>query len=73
LSSRECASSVGSAGRGRARALEPIHRSAKDQFTIVTDLPGTEELLAEAADPSIGILFDTWHLWAWLTVFRPCT
>jgi sugar phosphate isomerase/epimerase len=44
-------------------ALEPIHRSAKDEFTLVTDLPATEELLAEAGTPSLGILFDTWHLW----------
>jgi sugar phosphate isomerase/epimerase len=56
---------LGSAGRaaGVSVALEPIHRSAKDEFTMVTDLPETEELLAEAGDPSIGILFDTWHLW----------
>jgi sugar phosphate isomerase/epimerase len=56
---------LGRVGReaGVPVALEPIHRSAKDQFTIVTDLPGTEELLAEAGDPSVGILFDTWHLW----------
>jgi sugar phosphate isomerase/epimerase len=44
-------------------ALEPIHRSAEAQFTIVTDLPGTEALLAQAGEPSVGILFDTWHLW----------
>ena len=56
---------LGSAGRaaGVSVALEPIHRSAKDEFTMVTDLPETEELLVEAGDPSIGILFDTWHLW----------
>ena len=55
---------LGRVGRevGVTVALEPIHRSAEDEFTIVTDLPGTEELLAEAADPSIGIIFDTWHL-----------
>jgi sugar phosphate isomerase/epimerase len=56
---------LGRVGRevGVTVALEPIHRSAEDEFTIVTDLPGTEELLAEAGDPSVGILFDTWHLW----------
>jgi sugar phosphate isomerase/epimerase len=56
---------LGRVGRevGVTVAVEPIHRSAEDQFTIVTDLPGTEALLAEAGDPSIGIIFDTWHLW----------
>ena len=56
---------LGRVGRevGVTVAVEPIHRSAEDQFTIVTDLPATEALLAEAGDPSIGIIFDTWHLW----------
>ena len=44
-------------------ALEPIHRSAEDDFSIVSDLPGVESVLAEAGDDSIGIIFDTWHLW----------
>jgi sugar phosphate isomerase/epimerase len=56
---------LGSVGReaGVRVALEPIHRSAEREFTIVTDLPGAEELLAQAGDDSIGIIFDTWHLW----------
>ncbi len=56
---------LGRAGReaGVRVALEPIHRSAEAEFTIVTDLPETEELLDEAGDDSVGILFDTWHLW----------
>ena len=44
-------------------ALEPIHSSAGDEFSLVTDLPGAEALLEEAGDDSIGIIFDTWHLW----------
>ncbi len=44
-------------------ALEPIHRSAEAAFTIVSDLPGAESLVTEAGDDSVGILFDTWHLW----------
>lgn len=44
-------------------ALEPIHRSAQAEFTMVTDLPGAEAVLSEAGDESVGILFDTWHLW----------
>ncbi|HZR93168.1 MAG TPA: sugar phosphate isomerase/epimerase family protein [Gaiellaceae bacterium] len=56
---------LGRAGReaGVPVALEPIHRSAADEFTLVSDLPATEALLAEAGDDAIGILFDTWHLW----------
>jgi sugar phosphate isomerase/epimerase len=44
-------------------ALEPIHRSAEADFSIVSDLPGVESVLDEAGDDSVGILFDTWHLW----------
>jgi sugar phosphate isomerase/epimerase len=56
---------LGEAGRaaGVRIALEPIHLSAKDDFSMVTDLPGAEALLEEAGDDSIGIIFDTWHLW----------
>ncbi len=56
---------LGRAGReaGVEVALEPIHRTAQDEFTMVSDLPGAEELLGDAGDASIGILFDTWHLW----------
>jgi sugar phosphate isomerase/epimerase len=56
---------LGAVGRaaGVRIALEPIHLSAKDDFSMVADLPGAEALLEEAGDDSIGIIFDTWHLW----------
>jgi sugar phosphate isomerase/epimerase len=44
-------------------ALEPIHRSAEADFSIVSDLPAAEAVLAEVGDASVGIIFDTWHLW----------
>jgi sugar phosphate isomerase/epimerase len=44
-------------------ALEPIHASARDDFTIVDNIPDAVSLLDEAGVPSMGILFDTWHLW----------
>jgi sugar phosphate isomerase/epimerase len=44
-------------------ALEPIHRSAADEFSLASDLPGAEAILEEVGDDSIGIIFDTWHLW----------
>ena len=44
-------------------ALEPIHASARDDFTIVDNIPDAVDLLDEVGVPSMGILFDTWHLW----------
>lgn len=44
-------------------ALEPIHASARDDFTMVDNLPDAVALLDEVGVPSMGILFDTWHLW----------
>ena len=43
-------------------ALEPIHASARDDFTMVTTIPEALELIEEVGEP-LGILFDTWHLW----------
>jgi sugar phosphate isomerase/epimerase len=56
---------LGSVGRetGVRVGVEPIHRTASAEFSIITDLPGAEALLEEVGDDSVGILFDTWHLW----------
>src|SRR4029079_13755277 len=43
-------------------ALEPIHASARDEFTIVDTLPDAVSLLDEVGLP-MGIVFDAWHLW----------
>ena len=43
-------------------ALEPIHASARDDFTMVDTLPDAVRLVEEVGEP-MGILFDTWHLW----------
>ena len=43
-------------------ALEPIHASARDDFTIVDTIPEAVALAEEVGEP-LGILFDTWHLW----------
>jgi sugar phosphate isomerase/epimerase len=42
--------------------LEPIHASARDEFSLVTTIPGAAELAAEVGEP-LGVHFDTWHLW----------
>lgn len=43
-------------------ALEPIHASARDDFTLVDTIPDAVALAEEVGD-SMGIMFDTWHLW----------
>ena len=47
---------------GVSVALEPIHASARDDFTIVDNIPDAVDLLDEVGVP-MGIVFDTWHLW----------
>jgi sugar phosphate isomerase/epimerase len=44
-------------------AVEPIHRSIDELFSLVSDIPAALALLEEVGDPSVGIIFDTWHLW----------
>jgi sugar phosphate isomerase/epimerase len=44
-------------------ALEPIHKSALNDLSLIWDLPGTLRMLKEINQPSFKILFDTWHLW----------
>jgi sugar phosphate isomerase/epimerase len=44
-------------------ALEPIHRSEADVFTLISDIPQTIKMLQELNQPSFKMLFDTWHLW----------
>lgn len=43
-------------------ALEPIHASARDDFTMVDTIPDAVALVEEVGEP-MGIMFDTWHLW----------
>jgi sugar phosphate isomerase/epimerase len=43
-------------------ALEPIHASARDEFTMVDTIPDAVSLVEEVGE-SMGVMFDTWHLW----------
>ncbi len=43
-------------------ALEPIHASARDDFTIVDTIPDAVAIVEEVGVP-MGVIFDTWHLW----------
>lgn len=47
---------------GVAVALEPIHASARDEFTMVDTIPDAVAVVEEVGEP-MGIMFDTWHLW----------
>lgn len=55
---------IARAGRevGVQVALEPIHASARDDFTMVDTIPDAVALVEEVGEP-MGVLFDTWHLW----------
>jgi sugar phosphate isomerase/epimerase len=43
--------------------LEPIHKSALNDLSLIWDLPGTLRMLKAINQTSFKILFDTWHLW----------
>lgn len=43
--------------------LEPVHASIKDDWTLVSSVPETLNLLAEVGEPNLGVVFDAWHLW----------
>jgi sugar phosphate isomerase/epimerase len=49
--------------------LEPVHRTQRDDYSFLTSIPETLELLEEVGRPSVGIMFDTYHLWDTPTVY----
>jgi sugar phosphate isomerase/epimerase len=51
-------------------ALEPIHSSVKEVFTLIWDVPGALEMLREINQPNFKLLFDTWHLWDTPDIFE---
>jgi len=48
---------------GAVLAVEPMHSSIGDQYSLVTNLPDTVALLEDIGEPNTGIMFDVWHLW----------
>lgn len=50
-------------GLGLKLALEPIHPSIAPQFSIITTLQQTIDLIEDVGEVNIGISFDTWHSW----------
>src|SRR5581483_286729 len=59
------------AGRlGLRIALEPYQRDGGELWTIVSSIPEAIALIEDAGAPaSLGIQFDTWHLWNTPTLF----
>jgi sugar phosphate isomerase/epimerase len=50
--------------------LEPYHRAGGELWSIVHSIPEALELIRDAGDPpSVGIQFDTWHLWNTVTLY----
>ena len=44
-------------------ALEPMHSSMATEWSFLTNIPDTMELLDELDEPNVGIIVDVWHLW----------
>ena len=44
-------------------ALEPLHASMAPEWTCLTDMPSTIEMLDAIDEPNTGIIYDVWHLW----------
>jgi sugar phosphate isomerase/epimerase len=51
------------AGAGVRVGLEPVHRSIREDWSLVTTIPETLALLDEVGEPNLGLIFDVWHLW----------
>ena len=43
--------------------VEPAHVTQRDLFSFVNSIPETLELLAEVGRSSLGVMFDSYHLW----------
>ena len=55
---------------GLRLALEPYQRDGGELWTIVSSIPETVELIADAGEPAaLGIQFDVWHLWNTPTLY----
>jgi sugar phosphate isomerase/epimerase len=44
-------------------ALEPVHSSQRALFSFLTSIPETLAFLEEVGRPSVGVMFDAYHLW----------
>lgn len=51
------------AAAGTRFAVEPMREEAREDWTIVSALRETMDLLDEVGRDDVGMVFDTWHLW----------
>jgi sugar phosphate isomerase/epimerase len=49
-------------GAGVRLGLEPIHRSQREQLSLIWTIPQALELLHEANLPGVGVMVDLWHI-----------
>ena len=56
------------AAAGVRLGLEPIHVSQRETLSFVNSIPDALEIIGESGRPSIGIMFDTYHVWDTPTV-----
>lgn len=55
---------AGEAERAGVRiGLEPINRVGGESWTMISSLDEAVELIDDAGHASLGVQFDTWHLW----------
>jgi sugar phosphate isomerase/epimerase len=65
---RRLAAAAGEAGV--RVGLEPVQREGGEYWTIVSSLPEALDLLDDVGEPSLGVMFDVWHLWNTPTVLE---
>jgi sugar phosphate isomerase/epimerase len=44
-------------------AVEPMHTSLRGEWSLVTNVPDTIDLLDAVGEPNVGMIVDVWHLW----------
>jgi len=50
--------------------LEPMRADVRTDWTVISSLRETQELLDEVGNDRVGILFDIWHMWDSADVVR---
>jgi sugar phosphate isomerase/epimerase len=51
------------AEHGLTLGLEPLHREVYGTWSMVSDIPGTIDLMDEIGEPNVTLLYDLYHLW----------
>jgi sugar phosphate isomerase/epimerase len=51
------------AEHGLTLGLEPLHRDVYGTWSMISDIPGTVDLMDEIGEPNVTLLYDLYHLW----------